>query len=141
MAGFAFSQSMLPGEWEIGHRVMIEIDVLPTAFRMAALAVLPASAFVRVVGHVTAETGCRWFHKLSGLLVTRLAGCPAMSAFEREIGQPVVVEADQFPRARSVTGFALGPVLALVGIVLRMTGKAAARGMLVRIELAVTSSA
>jgi len=141
MAGFAFCQRVLSGEGKAGQRVMVEIDLLPAAFGVAAPAVLPATAFVRVLRLMAAETGCRRLHKLGRLLVAGLAGGLAMGALEREIGHPVMVEADLVPRTRRVAGFALGTVPALMGIVLRMTGEAAARGMFAGIARAVTSRA
>ena len=83
----------MPAEQWKPAQLVIELDVfLPTALIVAVLALWSELSFVRIVGLVAGDAGCRDFHtvQIAGMAPGAF-GC-AVCAVERELRRFVVVE-------------------------------------------------
>src|SRR5579883_2184529 len=119
---------------------VIEARLLPLHVAVAAVAVGPQPAGVRVLSAVTADTGGRQLRlHVSGAMAV-LALQLGVRAEEREARRLQVIEARGLPATRRVTGAAVGAAIPVVNVVGRVTGHAILRRALVAIA-AVTLGA
>lgn len=126
VAGLAGRCGVGAEQREVGHGVMIEINLLPVGFRVAARAILAVAAFVGVVHLVAADAGDRRAGLTRRLTVATLAGRLAVGAAQWELGHGIMVEPDLRPSAHGVAVLAFGPVSPFVGVVRCMAGIAPA---------------
>ena len=138
VTGLARRPGVFPGQREAGHGIVIEIHRFPSGFGVAARAIGPIAALVRVIGGMAGHAGYGRFGQFGRLLVTTGTGCRAVRALEGESSHPVMVEAHLLPASRAVASGAIAAISALVNVVTGVTGIAGARGMLVGIARTMT---
>lgn len=126
MTGLAGRCGVGAEQRKTGHGVMIEINLLPVGFRVAARAILAIAAFVGVVHPVAADAGDRWAGLTWRFAVAALAGRLPVGAAQWKLGHGIMVEPDLRPSAHGVAILAFGPVGPLVGVVRSMAGIAPA---------------
>lgn len=104
---------------------MIEQDLIePANLVMAGLAVLAFLTLVNVVCRVAAVTILGQGNFEYRFDVTGLTRCVAVRAGEYESGVSGMIEGCRLPFLIAVTGFAVGPEVAVVRVVLLVTGNA-----------------
>lgn len=140
MTRFALGGCVFSGQGKFCHRVVIKSHLLPVTFIVALGAILAVVALVGIIGSVAGKAGVWRLGHFGWLLVAPLALCCAMRAFQRKLGR-VMVETGLAPVSRIVATGAIGPVRALVAIILRMTGKAGPGRVLVGVACPVTPGA
>lgn len=120
VAAFAADSGMFPGQGKARHAVVVEADLFPAAFGMAARAIPAVSALVHIVRGMTAITGNRRFGALRRLLVAGGASGKAVSALQRETSHAIMVKTRLLPRRGIVAGGTVRTPPPLMHIVVRM---------------------
>ena len=124
MAALAADAGMLAGQGEARHCAVVEADLLPPAFHMAARAILAVRALVYIIRRMAAKACGRWLCALRRLLVAGGASGKTVSALQRETRHAIMIETGLLPRRGIMAGSAIGPAAALVRVIARMTGDA-----------------
>jgi len=107
---------------------VIEHDLaLPGDDVVAASAIIPEFALMRIICGMTADTGYGQVNDVRGLFVTRRAFERVMRARQREARHRIMIEAVFLPVTAVVAIGAARAVAPFVDVILGVTGKAAAR--------------
>ena len=88
---------MLSDKRKFGHRIVVEIDLFPASFDMAAFAILAVATHVRIVFRVAAKTGARGMLVDVADAMTTRARRRRMAADQRKSGTSVL-ESSRSPR-------------------------------------------
>lgn len=123
VTGKAIESGMRSLEGEVCLAAVIEAPEFPAIWRMAALADITESFFVRILFVVTSAAVSRCIFE-DGVDMASLAGRDGVHADEGEIGQ-VVIKEDFGPPPLEIMAFVASlAFLALVRIILAVTGDA-----------------
>ena len=121
MTGIAFLFPVHAVQGESRKVVIEEYRVLPVDFRMAALALLPQDAVVRIVVQVTALAACQKLDVKYRLDMAIVTGDTLVSTEQPVVGMDVVFEKRLIPGGTDVTGIALVAAMPVVRIIFEMT--------------------